>query len=145
MPIYKNAQTGLQGIVSIPTGTAWNDGWSGTAVTANTIYFYGDFFKGRKIAAAVWVIVWNPNTATTSPTRVRLVGVILPSYQEVLIAEASVAQITTPVAWVITITSVLQGFVDAGQQVMIGHKPSGNGVTGPIVYDSRVEVLWKCK
>ena len=144
MPIYKDAQTGLQGILSIPTETTWNSGWSGTALTANTVNFYGDFFNKRKIASAVWVLAWNPNAPTDLATRVKLVGIILPSYQEVLIMEASAVQITSPVAWVQVITTALQGFVDAGQQVIIGHKPSGNGITAPLIYDSRLEILWKC-
>ncbi len=138
--IYKNSGAPFNGTIS----SNMTPVWSGAASSANLFWFHADLFKGRKIRWARWVILWNPNTGTI-PTGVKLVSQQHNNgYLETVLAEVTTSNYTAPLAWARDITASLQGYVDSGTPVLVGHKPYGNGTNGVLIYGSWVEVLWAC-
>jgi hypothetical protein len=139
IPIYNDAGDDFTGTIS----TNLTPSWSGVAATASTFTFHANLYNGRQLYLAKWMIAWTPNSATI-PVRIKLVAQEpYNGYLETVLAE-KIATGTTPIAQLHVFTSELQAFIDTGTQLLIGHKPVGNGSNGISVYLSALHLIWKC-
>ena len=131
---YRNPQIPLQGTVA---GCCW--AYPGNALTASSIKFYGSAVDPVRYAR--WVVVWNPSTSE-SPTGIRLVvaddgPTILYSF-----AEQRQAHTKTPVVSGVDVTEELNEIIESGLDIQLIQQTFGNGVSGPLIYASWIEVVY---
>lgn len=123
-----------------------NWGYPGTACTANFVKLWPGLMPGTKIKYARWVIAWNPST-DAHPTQVRLIAATDGPTIFDQLALISVANYRAPKVDGADITAALQAIWDNPKLnlpgIDIGHQTTGNGVNGPLIYASWLEVVFQ--
>lgn len=129
--LYRNAQTPLMGY---PSG-AWH--WPGVAMSASMSILYAN--KTLDIDTCRWAFSWTPDSGP-SPTGIRLVYVL--DGQIVPIAEAVMANRTTPTSDGRNVTGVIKQLITHQTPVWLGIQTVGDGIRGPKIYHSVIECVW---
>ena len=120
-----------------------------TAVTSNTFELFPGLMPGSKVFRSRWVCVWNPNTMATpsASTFVRLVSCDDGPTNIAELARVPPRPSTDhPCNDGILITTQMQALWNRCQTTpptykQIGHQVAGNGVAGPMLYASWVEIM----
>jgi hypothetical protein len=119
--------------------------WPGSATSASTFEFYAA--QNARVLYAVWQVVWTPGDAAC--------GIELVKFDAGPTNIVQIEELTGltggPRNDGELVTSAIQGVVDeiTGNTVgsthkQIGHRTKGNGAaTGPLIYLSRVSILWQ--
>lgn len=129
--LYRNAQTPLMGYAL----GAWH--WPGVAMSASQSILYSH--KNLDIDTCRWAFSWTPDSGP-SPTGIRLVYVL--NGQIVPIAQAVMANRTTPTSDGRDVTGVIKSLVNQKTSAWLGIQTVGDGVRGPKIYHSVIECVW---
>lgn len=143
MIFYKSASVALEGTAS---GADYQ--WPGTALSANTVKFYGDLLVGGSLVWAYWVLVWNPRVTDPvgfSPTSVRLVD-----FDDGPANLNEIARIVSPPGQLsqnprvdsVNVIGRLNGLITSASRKNLGHQTYGNGSNGCLIYGSWLELVW---
>ncbi len=113
----------------------------GAALTASTAKLWFNLISQGSIIAARWVLAWNPKTGA-SPTGVRLVYFDDGPANIVQIGEITSTNYSTPRVDAVWVTTYLQNLLASRVERNFGHQTFGNGVNGPSIYSSALEIVW---
>jgi hypothetical protein len=137
--IYQSALTGEVGQAS---GTHWT--YLATACTPSfTTYFWSQLkAAGAEILFARALIAWNPDT-DASPTGLRLISADDGPANLIEIHRWLESNYHTPKVDAFDMTTTMQAMLAAGIYKHIGFQTIGNGANGPIIYEVRLEIIWR--
>jgi hypothetical protein len=119
-------------------GTDFN--WSADALTGSTHNFRFDLGLGT-IFQAKWRLVFNSLGRTACVTR--LVHLDPGPFNITEIGRLDNGNSPSPTHKWLDITAAMQALVAGGKEKYLGHQCKGDGGTGPIVFSSRIEIIWE--
>lgn len=127
-------------IIGEPSGAVW--AWPGAALTASVTTLHAGLGE-YSLVAACWVLAWDPATAGSSPTGVRLIHADDGPSNITEIARIDATYATTPRRSSVDILDALRGVLSSGAtHKHIGHQTFGNGQNGPRIYLSEIQCVW---
>lgn len=115
-------------------------GFQSGALSASVQTLVPEVAITARLIFARWLLVWTPNAtgcgvelihADSGPTNITQA------------AEFTNRSEVTPLAQAVTVTSVLEPIIAAGARKFVGHRLKGDGAVGPLIYASRVELLFE--
>ena len=141
MPLLHHSEAGVHG----PIDTSYN--WPGTAASANLVEVAAHRLASANLVEALWQVAWNPNSQNGASVGIRLLDFYSGVGSDVVewfeLTASSNGPSTTGQYCLTEFKAMLDRGHAASTPRQLGHKTKGNGSTGPILYSSKISLVWQ--